>query len=318
MDSAICTLFEGHYHYGVAALVNSLYAQGYRGNIYVGYRGDLPVWAEAAKQQEVLNWPGCQTMYVADGLHLYLLPLDTSYHLTNYKPDFMIRLWNSLASETESMFYFDPDIVVNAPWSVFKEWTTYGVALCEDIMSPKPMNHPTRQAWRQYFDNEGFALNFKEAFYANGGFVGVSKRQISFLLTWQSIQESMAIAIGGLDNAFLIAQPSISPFAPFSLTDQDALNATVEAWEGPVSFVDKNGMGFGPNASLMSHAIGSGKPWVRKTLIEAINGFPPRRADREYWAAANGVIKSQSVGLIRMRQLAIKIAVVIGRFYSRK
>lgn len=44
MKTTLCTLFEGHYHFGVAALVNSLVAAGYEGTVWVGHRGPLPDW----------------------------------------------------------------------------------------------------------------------------------------------------------------------------------------------------------------------------------------------------------------------------------
>ena len=42
MDSVICTLFEGHYHYGLAAFINSVLRYNFKGCIYVGYKGKLP------------------------------------------------------------------------------------------------------------------------------------------------------------------------------------------------------------------------------------------------------------------------------------
>ena len=317
MNSSVCTLFEGNYHYGVAALVNSLYTQGYRGQIYAGYRGELPFWSTGGITNSNLSWPNCYTLQVADGLELHFLPLDTHYHFTNYKPDFMLQLWSTLASEAEALYYFDPDITVTAPWSVFEEWVACGVALCEDVTSPKPMHHPIREAWRRYFSTKGFSLTFKEAFYANGGFIGVSKKNRNFLATWQALQEAMAPAIGGLGNSFFVTMQSALPFAPFSIPDQDAMNAAVEAWDGPVSFVDKGGMAFISAASLMSHAIGKWKPWVRNSFARAIAGEPPRRADRDYWRSANGPIISQSTQIIKRRLLGVQFAALIGRFYKR-
>src|SRR5450631_3672108 len=98
MTTAICTLFENNYHYGVAALTNSLYISGYRGAIYAGYRGTLPPWCLNAKENKLLNWPDSKTLEVADGIQIHFLPLNTPYHLANYKPDFMLSLLNGPAT----------------------------------------------------------------------------------------------------------------------------------------------------------------------------------------------------------------------------
>ena len=317
MISSICTLFEGHYHHGVAALTNSLYSQGYRGVIYAGYRGELPPWSSEATENQIIHWPGARTLSVAQGLQVHFLRLDTDYHLTNYKPDFMLRLWQGLAAGSDAMFYFDPDIVVTKPWLLFEEWVGCGVALCEDVNSPVAMHHPVRTAWRKHFNPIGFTLSFKEAIYANGGFVGVRKENCRFLEIWQGLQEAMAPVIGGLSRSSLTG-PDPSLFAPFGKTDQDALNAAVEAWDGTVSFVGKEGMAFNDGAYLMSHALGKQKPWLVKPVVQSIAGRPPRKADRDYWQSSIGPILSHPAGLVRRRQFAIKVATLISRFYSRK
>jgi hypothetical protein len=323
MLSAICTLFEGHYHFGLAALVNSLYKQGYRGEIYAGYRGELPFWAKAAKDNATLNWKNGKTIYLMDDLQLHFLPLDTDYHLTNYKPDFMLRLWAGPAFDAINMYYFDPDIVVIRPWLLFEEWVTCGIALSEDVNSPLSKHHPRRVAWRRYFGDKGIQLHFKDPAYVNGGFIGVNRINKSFLELWKKMQETMATAIGGLNLSIFktehlnLLEQAGGPFMPFVKTDQDALNAAIEASEQDISLIGKEGMGFGNGFILMYHALGTPKPWRWKPILQSISGRPPRPVDIEYWNLSEGPIITTKGNLAIRRKLFLKISIAIGRFYKR-
>src|SRR5438105_11868756 len=107
MNSAICTLFEGHYHIGVATLVNSLFLHGFRGTVIAGHRGDLPPWAAGAHAKEE-----AQELMVAAGLTLRFVRVAQPGHLTNLKPHFMLEAWEKHAAGAEGLLYFDPDIVV--------------------------------------------------------------------------------------------------------------------------------------------------------------------------------------------------------------
>ena len=80
MPTEICTLFEGHFHKGVVALINSLYKNGFRGNFYAGYRGTLPHWAKAASENPCLNWEGAKTLQAAQDLQMHFLPVNTHFH----------------------------------------------------------------------------------------------------------------------------------------------------------------------------------------------------------------------------------------------
>lgn len=322
MQSVACTLFEKSYHYGVVALINSLHQIGYRGDFYAGYLGPLPPWASCASANKAQPWKNCKSMKIADNLTLHFLPLETGYHLTNYKPDFMLQLWTKLGQNAKSMFYFDPDIVVSRPWTMFEEWINYGVALCEDVNSPLPQYHPRREAWRNFFRKFNFHLKFKESIYANGGFIGVHESHKDFLQLWKEIQEKMATEIGGLDRSMFTNRQDLETaggaFFPFAKTDQDALNATIEAYPQKVSLVCKDGMGFEKGVQLMHHALGTPKPWDWQPFTRAIAGFPPRPVDRIYWESiSRGPLKITSRSKIQRRMLAINLAVALGRFYQR-
>jgi len=324
MKVTVCTLFESHYHYGVAGLSNSLFQQGYRGAVFAGYRGALPEWISAAQENTSLNWPGARTLEVKEGIQIHFLPLDTDYHLTNYKPDFMLRLWEGPAKGAEGILYFDPDIVVTAPWSFFEEWISCGVALCEDVNSPLSANHPRRVAWRRYFGGMGIELTFKEPIYANGGFVGVQEKDKTFLNQWVKIQEAMAIEIGGLGRSAFktggeqLSQKLLGDLACFSRTDQDALNAAVESWSGTYSHMGKPAMDFDRGGlNILPHALGQPKPWQIQPIRSAFKGIQPRNVDREYWHVIQGPFNAFGAMQIKSKKIQMLIAKVIGRFYAK-
>ncbi|NDP28535.1 MAG: hypothetical protein GZ087_14085 [Flavobacterium sp.] len=322
MNSAICTLFEGNYHYGVATLSNSLYKQGFRGTIYAGYRGELPNWILEGKKAPVGKWSEAVTLSPVEGMQLVFLPLNTNYSLTNYKPDFMLELWEGVAKEAAVLYYFDPDIVINDSWSCFEQWANCGVAVCEDVNSPLQEFHPRRQGWKTYFKKYNIDLQYKNQIYVNGGFVGLLKKDISFLTLWIKVQESMGDAIGGLDKSIFSNLDyhstilKMNGFQIFDKSDQDALNATIEAYNGAISYFGKDGMGFESGKAIMYHALGANKPWNVNFIQRALHGRLPRPVDECYWQEAVHPIFAHSKGEKNKKLIAIKISKFLGRFYK--
>ncbi|WP_158824915.1 hypothetical protein [Mucilaginibacter lacusdianchii] len=327
MASVICTLFENHYHYGLAVLVNSLHKQGYKGDIYVGYKGTLPAWVTSSSGTEnrgqFYEWPSACLFKATAGIQLVFLPLDTDYHLTNYKPDFMLQLLAGPANGADKIFYFDPDIIITAPWQFIKNWPDCGVAVCEDVNSPFPQYHPHRVHWRNIFKNAGIELTFKDAFYANGGYIGLKREDYAFLELWKKVQEAMGPHIGGLSRSIFKSAAVLTglekgPFAPFGRTDQDALNAAMEAWNKPVSMIGKEAMAFKHGGASLPHALGSPKPWEKKYLNRAFKGRSPGTIDKLFWSNLSGAvpIKASDAGVVKRKLAAIAVAKFIGRFYK--
>jgi hypothetical protein len=310
MNSAICTLFEGNYHYGLGALTNSLYHQGFRGVVWAGYRGQLPPWAQPLK-----NHDAYQEYAVGDGLSIRFIFLETDYHFTNYKPDLMLTLWKEFCQEAETIFYFDPDITIKCRWSYFEEWASYGIALCEDINSPILETHPLRLAWQKYYRPFGYGLQNITSRYVNGGFVGITKDRITFLKDWKEIQELMVAEIGSLAyaNASKNSDTARDRTFPFYKTDQDALNIAVMNTEHPLSLIGKEGMDFQYGGFTMSHALGSPKPWNKSIALMALKGKPPSLADNEYWKYTKSPINLYSKNMLLRKHLDLKIGKILGR-----
>ena len=320
MTSAVCTLFEGSYHFGLAALVNSLHRAGFRETVFAGYRGELPAWARNAVPTTCQGWTCATVMQIDAGPRIVFLPLITPHHLTNFKPEFMLSLLDGPAQDVESLFYLDPDICVAAPWTYFEEWVSCGVALCEDMNSPLAQQHPRRVGWRRYYAAHDMQLRFRGHEYVNGGCVGLRVQDRGFLETWLSVLQLMASEIGSLAAAKIGGGEAYrsSGFANcFDCSDQDALNATIEATVHPISVIGQEAMGFKPGAALLPHAVGGGKPWQRSYLQAALRGVAPRRVDKEFWANATSPIAAYSNRHAALKRFDVAAASAIGRFMRR-
>lgn len=308
MQSAICTLFEGHYHYGLGALVNSLYLNGFRGVIWAGYRGELPFWAKPLKSCDSF-----QEFIVAEGCVIRFVPVTANIHFTNYKPNFMLYLWEHYCPNTEAMFYFDPDIVIKCRWSFFEEWVGHGIALCQEIVnSSMPSDHPIRMAWKNYAVQRGFECNRSLNQYFNGGFIGIRKEYISALNVWKDLQEGLSNIGVNLSGQMLTDRTY-----PFYGSDQDVLNLMAMITPHPLSTIGPESMDFVCGGFTMSHAVGSPKPWCKKMMIEALKGVPPSAADKGYWQNTQTPIQLYPAHTLALKRFDISCAAAIGRIYRR-
>jgi hypothetical protein len=307
MKTVVVTLFEGDYHLGAAVLINSLSAAGFSGTVVCGHRGPIPPWAGAITRLEKV-----EVRFVA---------IATAIHLTNYKSEFLLQVWNDLQPDAEQLFYFDPDIVIRARWSFFQEWADYGVALVEDVNSPMPESHPRRAAWRRCLQQRQQLVRRETSSYLNGGFIGLGRAQQGFLHEWRAAMAIVDQEIGGLEHSmfsFGATRPDReSPTYPFNKTDQDALNIAVMTAAQPISVMGGEAMDFRPGGWTMSHALGAEKPWRKHYLRAALAGRAPSAADREFWRHTAGPMAVFSSATRRFRRWSLRLASLIGRFYRR-
>lgn len=315
MKSVVCTLYEGNYHLGVAALVNSLYNHGYRGVIFIGYRGSLPRWATNAKPDISLQWEKANSLIVLDDLILSFLPLDTDCHLTNYKPKFILDLWKGPAKHADSIFYFDPDIINKCRWEFYERWVQFGVALVHEVVwNDMPYNHPKRMQWKDIAVNAGYEVENKISSYINAGFIGVSKEQVEFVKLWQNLIE-YSISNYGFDNTKFYQNAFDSGL--FKAGDQDILNLSVMCTKEPLSEMGPEAMDFRGGGWLMSHATGSPKPWKKNFLKQSFKGLPPSSTDKLFWKSCASPIRIYSNKFIKLKAFELLLSTFINRFYRK-
>ena len=301
MTSAVCTLFEGDYHLGAAALVDSLHASGFQGQVFCGLRGPLPPWAR-----------GTDRLVVADGLEVVFLPQQTGIHFTNHKPTFLLELWRGPAAGADTLFYFDPDIVVKCPWSVLARWASGGVALCEDVNPSLPARHPLRLGWAEFLGRHGLAVAAARDRYYNAGFVALPATLRPVLERWRDLVALVGADTGSLQSIKLGAAHSL-----FHTPDQDALNLALMTLEVPVNAVGPEGMDFVSGGNYLSHAIGARKPWRGGFLRQAFAGYPPSLAAKNFFHHVDRPIRVFSAGRRRRLLASLRLAAFLGRFYRR-
>jgi hypothetical protein len=303
----ICTLFEGDYHHGVAALVNSLARAGYEGTVWIGYRGSLPVWVNQLKS---LNVPG--EYLVADKIRLAFVLLNTKIHFANYKPQFMLDLLANQANDADHMWYFDPDICLRCSWSFFETWSRFGIAICQDaINNILPANDPLTLQWIEIGINAGLGRPRPLLHYFNSGMVGVSVANKSFLELWQRMIE-LAIAGGSNTHKFSTGNRE----RPFFMLDQDAMNIAAMCTEHPLTTMGPDAMGFIPGGYTMYHVMGP-KPWRGSMTRRALDGRKPSLASKFYLTHTTSPIRIYSPLQLRLKKLDCSVATAIGRFYHR-
>ena len=305
--SIVCTLFEQNYHFGVGALANSLYAHNFRGILYAGYRGPLPPWATDVRQEGSIS-----RFTVAEGMEIHFALQDTQQMLANIKPELIEQVWEHYGKAVENVVYIDCDIVIKAEWHHFEEWAQYGVALCEDVNSPIARTHPIRAKWKRYFAQFDVHYTPQDDIYVNGGFVGVNRQYRGFARRWGEIQEYMTRHTGKQDRIGIADRWNM-----FHYMDQDALNVTKDLVDD-VSIMGRDAMDFSRFGYVMSHAAGRIKPWHKSYIQDLLKtGARPAFTDKLYWQYVSGPIKLYPASYVKRQQRSVKIAALLGRFFTK-
>jgi hypothetical protein len=299
--SVVVTLYEGHYHFGVAALINSLEKSNFNGLIQIGFRGNLPNWTLGLEKIDTTLFKLNSTILIN------FLPVNSDIHFGYYKPNFMKDVLLDFES-VEKVYYFDPDIVVYAPWSFYLDWTNSGVALCLDNCFPfLHSNHPWRRSWRLLVEDSS-GQNHEINYYVNCGFIGLAREEAKILDEWIFLTKRYQKMGGNVKSFDKEGHLSFKG-------DQDLLNAAITLNNNlNLSIIGTEGMGFTHPAYLMVHAVGDIKPWRENFLKSMIyKGRKPTFGAKSYFQFCDGPIKAYSqLKLLRIK-IAMKIAMVLGR-----
>jgi nitrogen regulatory protein PII-like uncharacterized protein len=311
MNTAACTLFEGNYDYGVAALINSLNHYGFKGIFYVGYRGNLPFWAKIKAEDDEIVYS------INENISVKFIKIKTKYHFTNYKAHFMLDLFEKFGQDFESLIYIDPDIIIQEKWTFFEDWVKNGIAVCGDINSDLPDCHPIRLKWEKYAIEKGYKKFRNLNMFFNGGFMGVDKSFINSLHIWKELMDK-SIEDGHTDiSAGWFKKTGWSNL--FSATeDQDLMNLMLMLTADPVSYIGPDGMGFQRGRTLMYHAVGSPKPWNSSFVVKGLKGKKINMNEKQFFKFCQNPISIYSPNELRLKRISIFINTLLTKFINNQ
>ncbi len=304
-NQVVCTLIEGDYHLGLAALVNSILRGGFRGLFWIGYRGPLPPWTTQLSRDT-------DGLFEVGDARLGFEVQKTQIHFGQYKSEFLSSILDR-GITAKNLWYFDPDITVLCGWNFFEQWVRHGVCLCQDDgYGFMPARHPLRCAWMDLAREAGWGEPKTELNqYFNSGFVGLEIANRDFLARWLDAVR-LARANGVKPDQFQKG----SRTQAFYTVDQDAMNIAAMYADAPLTPMGPEGMNFFHGGYVMHHSITAPKPWRKNFLRWALRGAAPTKADLHFLDCADGPIYPYPAGVLRAKRRAARIVALLHRFYG--
>jgi hypothetical protein len=304
----VCTLAEGHYFNGVAALVNSLVRAAFEGTVVIGFRGERPNWLERFARD-----PKLDTYAVTPSVQLRLIEVPGPWHLNNCKPHFIEDLLFKTYPEADLVYYFDTDMVITHSWRSFAQWAHSGVVLVLDPadshMSP---HHVYRLGWRDLAARQNRSCR-EFTGYVNGGCIGISRAYADFAIVWSRLMEELE-----RDGADMRRMKNATGKLEYSRMDQDVLNATIMATDTPICLLGSEAMGMFPFVNtIMPHAMWHKKPWQRNYIVDALRGLPPTRTHWAYWQFADGPIHPFNEFVLFRKRAELRAGHLISMMHTR-
>jgi hypothetical protein len=294
----VCTLFEGDYDRGAAALINSLHRSGFDGRVVCGHRGTAPSWAVDVARLGPIT--------------VEFVQMEHPHHLTYQKAQILERVIQESGDDLESVYYLDPDIVVKCDWPILRRWAQDGIALVTDVNGNIPERHPTRLIWRDWMADNGFTVRRELSSYYNAGFIGLPPSMAHVLSVWQQMIMKVEDHLGQLDTIKAQTQDGL-----FTTGDQDTLNMALETCLTPINAAGPEGMDFAHGGALLSHAIGTPKPWQARPLRAALQGQAPSIAHRMYLKYLDGPLQGLPARQANRLRAETRLAGMVGRVYRR-